>query len=226
MEALLSSGSPETDVLVGNLKYGLDPQGSYITQRRQATGFSNVNSASATGVKTITFNIGSASEWLDPASFLVSFNIQNTHGSNDLFPASPDVSCLFSRLQIRMGATLVEDIQEFGKLTIAMEEHSMGPQKKLDYAQLGFGTIDPPTSDVSHFGPDQHEAPTIAAGATKRVHMKFHLSGLLNQNRWIFVGCLGGARVAIAAYPLRPYSILDCFEPGHYVFHRLHPNRH
>ena len=117
MEALLSSGGPESDVLVGNLKYGLDPQGSYITQRRQATGFSNVNSASATGVKTITFNIGSASEWLDPASFLVSFNIQNMDGTNALFPASCDSSVLFSRLQIRCGATLVEDIQEFGKLT-------------------------------------------------------------------------------------------------------------
>ena len=30
MEALLSSGGPESDVLVGPLKYGLDPQGSYV----------------------------------------------------------------------------------------------------------------------------------------------------------------------------------------------------
>ena len=39
MEALLSSGGAETDVLVGNLSYGLDPQGSYVTHRRQSTTF-------------------------------------------------------------------------------------------------------------------------------------------------------------------------------------------
>ena len=74
MEALLSSGGPQSDVLVGPLKFGLDPQGSYVTQRRQATTFSNVNSASPAGVKTITINQGSSSEWLDPSTVLLSFD--------------------------------------------------------------------------------------------------------------------------------------------------------
>ena len=73
MEALLSSGGPQTDVLVGPLKFGLDSQGSYVTQRRQSTTFSNVNSASPAGVKTITINCGSSSEWLDPSTVLPSF---------------------------------------------------------------------------------------------------------------------------------------------------------
>ena len=67
MEALLSSGGPQSDILIGPLRFGLDPQGSYVTQRRQATTFSNVNSASPAGVKTITINCGSSSEWLDPS---------------------------------------------------------------------------------------------------------------------------------------------------------------
>ena len=78
MEALLSSGGPETDVLVGPLKYGLDPQGSYIQQRRSSTTFSNVNSASPLGVRTITINVGSF--WLDPSTVLVSMLITNTDG--------------------------------------------------------------------------------------------------------------------------------------------------
>ena len=87
MEALLSSGGPQSDVLVGPLKFGLDPQGSYVTQRRQATTFSNVNSASPAGVKTITINCGSSSEWLDCNTVLLSFLITNTDGTNALWPA-------------------------------------------------------------------------------------------------------------------------------------------
>ena len=143
MEAVLSSPGPETDVLISNLKYGLDPQGSYCQSRRSSTTFSNVNSTSPVGVKAVTINVGSANEWLDPQSVLLSFNIKNNSTTHELFPASNCVASLFERLQLRLGSTLIEDIQEFGKLTIAMEEHSMGPQKKLDYAQLGYGTIDP-----------------------------------------------------------------------------------
>ena len=112
MEALLSSGNANDtgEFLVGPLRFGLDPQGSYVTQRRQATTFSNVNSASPAGVKTITINCGSSSEWLDASTVLLSFLITNTDGTNALFPATVGAYCLFDRLQIRLGSTLVEDI--------------------------------------------------------------------------------------------------------------------
>ena len=132
MEALLSSGGPQTDVLVGPLKYGLDPQGSYVTQRRQSTTFSNVNSASPAGVKTIVINVGSSSEHLDPSTVLLSFLITNTDATNALFPATVGAHCLFSRLSVRLGSTLVEQIDEYGKLTEIMQKLSMDPQKKID----------------------------------------------------------------------------------------------
>ena len=110
MEALLSSGGPQTDVLVGPLKYGLDPQVSYVTQRRQSTTFSNVNSASLAGVKTNTINVGSSSEWLDPSTVLLSFLITYGDGNNALWPATPSAACLFDRLQVRLSSTLIEDI--------------------------------------------------------------------------------------------------------------------
>ena len=192
MEALLSSGGPQLDTLVGPLRFGLDAQGSYVTQRRNSTTFSNVNSASPAGVKTITINCGSASEWLDPATALLSFLVTNTDGTNALFPATPSASVLFDRLQVRLGSTLVEDIQDFGKLTHIMEILSMSPQKKMDMAQLGFGT-QAASANGSYFLADQHDAQTIAANGSKRVYMKFDLSGLLNSGEWCQLFTLGKA---------------------------------
>jgi len=196
MEALLSSGGPQTDVLVGPLKYGLDPQGSYVTQRRNSTSWSNVNSASPAGVKTITINCGSSSEHLDPSTVLLSFLITNTDGTNALWPATVGAHCLFDRLQVRLGSTLVEDIQEFGKLTEIMQKMSMSPQKKMDEGQLGFGTA-AASVNGSYFLADQHDAQTIAASASKRVYMKFDISGLFSQHRWLPLYALGGQGLQI-----------------------------
>lgn len=196
MEALLSSGGPQSDVLVGPLKFGLDPQGSYVTQRHQATTFSNVNSASPAGVKTVTINVGSSSEWLDPSTVLLSFLITNTNGTNALFPATIGAHCLFDRLQVRLGSTLVEDIQEFGKLTEIIQKMSMSPQKKMDEGQLRFGTS-AASANGSYFLADQHEALTIAANGSKRVYMKFDLSGLFNSGKWCPLFALGGQGLQI-----------------------------
>jgi hypothetical protein len=86
---------------------------------------------------------------------------------------------------------LVEDIQDFGKLTEIMQKLSMSPQKKMDEGQLGFGTA-AATVNGSYFLADQHDAQTIAASGSKRVYMKFDLSGLLSQPKWLFLGALGG----------------------------------
>ncbi len=120
MEALLSSGNADGtgEYLVGPLRFGLDPQGSYVQNRRSSTTFSNVNSASPDGVKAITINVGSGSEWLDTSTVLLSMSIKNTDlNSLPLWPAAPEASILFDRLQVRLGSTLVEDIQEYSKLT-------------------------------------------------------------------------------------------------------------
>ena len=148
-------------MLVGPLKYGLDPQGSYVTQRRQSTTFSNVNSASPAGVKTITINVGSSSEWLDPSTVLLSFLITNGDGTNALWPATVGAHCLFDRLQVRLGSTLIEDIQEFGKLTEIMQKLSMSPQKKMEEGQLGFGTT--AASATSRISTTRKRSPRVAA---------------------------------------------------------------
>jgi len=191
MEAILSSPGPESETLVGPLRFGLDPQGSYCQGSREATTFSNVNSASPAGVKAITINVGSSSEWLDPSTVLLSFLLTNTDSVKELFPSTVGAHCLFDRLSIRLGSTLVEQISEFGKCTEILTKLSMSPQKRLDQGQMGFGTA--ATAGNGGYSIDgNHEARKIAASGTKRVYMKFDLSGLFSQHRWVPLFSLGG----------------------------------
>ena len=183
MEALLSS-NPESDTLVGNLKYNLDPTGSYVQQRRQSTTFSNVSSASPQGVKTITISLGSASEWLVGKSCTLAMQINNTDTTNALLPATVGVHNLFSRVQIRLGSTLVEDVQEYGKVCELFSKIAHSPAKRIEEGHIGFGTANV-TTNPDKFLDSQHTPKTIAAGASKKIYMKFDLSGLLTQHRWI-----------------------------------------
>ena len=61
----------------------------------------------------------------------------------------------------------------------------------MDQGQLGFGTT-AASANGSYFLADQHDARTIAASGSKRVYMKFDLSGLFSQHRWIPLYALGG----------------------------------
>ena len=188
MEALLSSPGPEqSETLINSLKYGLDPQGNYIQVRRASTTFSNVNSASPQSVKQITINCGSSSEWLDPQSVLLSFLITNGDNANELWPATTGCHCLFDRLTLKMGSTVVEDIQDFNKITQMLTRLSVPADKHKDQAQLGFG------SDATN----EHDARKIAASGSKRVYMKFDVSGLLSQHRMLPLFSLGGQGFSI-----------------------------
>ena len=77
-----------------------------------------------------------------------------------------------------------------------MTKLSIGPQKRLDMAQLGFGTAAAATSG-SYFVDEAHDAATIAASGSKRVYMRFDLSGLFAQHRWIPLFALGGQGLQI-----------------------------
>jgi len=72
----------------------------------------------------------------------------------------------------------------------------MSPQKRLDQGQVGFGTA--ATAGNGGYSIDgNHEARKIAASGTKRVYMKFDLSGLFSQHRWVPLFCLGGQGLQI-----------------------------
>ena len=193
MEALLAGAQQDgaNEFLIGNLRYGLDPQGSYISARRASTSFATTNICSPKTVKQLQVNLASASEWLDPSSVLLSFLIRETGGVHSLFPASPNPAILFNRFQLRLGSTLIEDVQDWGKLNHIMSMYSMSPGKLRDYHQTGFGTEETATNPNA-FLSSQHKAKKIPASGTKRVYMKFDLSALFSQHRWLPLFALGG----------------------------------
>ena len=112
MEAILASTSVDTDVLPPNLKYGLDATGSFVLGSRASTSFALGSSYSPAGVKMIQIPLGSTTEWLVPESIVFSAEFENLDATNAAWPATPDANCLFERIDIRLGGTLVESVTE------------------------------------------------------------------------------------------------------------------
>jgi hypothetical protein len=54
MEAVLSSEAVNTDVLPNNLQFSLDPTGSFVTGKRDATVYALGNSYAPNGVKIMS----------------------------------------------------------------------------------------------------------------------------------------------------------------------------
>ena len=205
MEAVLSSENINTDVLPGNLSYGLDPTGSWCTHKREATVFALGNLYSPAGVQMISIPFGSSSEWLVPESIYFSALYTNKE-SKPCIPADPDPNVLFERMDIRMGGQLVESLTELARCNTLFTRLTMSAAKKLQVAQMGFGTAVPATSAVPYYdAAANHKAEPVAAGATVRIFWKLHLSALLSQHRWVPLFCLSGNGLSINLF-LAPFA--------------------
>ena len=205
MEAVLSSESVNTDVLPGNLSYGLDPTGSWCTHKRDATVFALGNLYSPAGVSMISIPFGSSSEWLVPDSVYFSANFTEKEGK-PCIPADPDPNLLFERMDIRMGGQLVESITEYARCNTLFTRLTMSAAKKLQVAQMGFGTKVPAANATPYFDSAQnHEAETVAGNDTVRIFWKLHLSALLSQHRWCPLFCLSGQGLVVNLF-LAPFA--------------------
>ena len=120
MEAVLSSESVNTDILPSSLSYGLDPSGSFVTAKRDATCYALGNSYAPNGVKMITVPFGSSHEWLVPDSVIFSANLINKE-SKPLQAVTPDANCLFERLDIRISGVLIESIKEYARINTLLD---------------------------------------------------------------------------------------------------------
>ena len=174
MEAILSSQSVDTDVLPPSLSFNLDPTGSFVLGKREATVFALGSSYSPNGVKMIQVPFGSTTEWLIPESILFSAEFENLD-AHPAFPATPDANCLFERIDIRMGGNLIESITESNRCNELFTRLTMSPTKKLNMAQIGFGS-QIPTVEPDWSAAQNHEAALIPAhgtvGSSKRIHWK------------------------------------------------------
>ena len=140
----------------------------------------------------ISVPFGSTSEWLVPESIVFSANFNPVGGT--CFPATPDANCLFERIDIRLGGQLVESVTESARCNELFTRLTMSPQKKVNLAQMGFGT-QIPTTEPDWSSAQQHEAGVVAA--TKRIHWKCNVSGLLSQHLWIPLYALSGMGVVV-----------------------------
>ena len=171
MEAILSSTQIDTDVLPPSLKFGLDPSGSWCLGKRNATVYSLGSSYSPNGVKKLDFSIGSTTEWLVPetCTFSAMFENEGTEVEG-CWPATPDANCLFERIDVRMGGQLIESITESARCNQLFTLLTMSPQKRLNNAQIGFGT-QVPTDVVDWASSANHDAGIIAKNAKKRIYV-------------------------------------------------------
>ena len=171
MEAILSSQAVDLDVLSPNIAHGLSPTGSWCLAKREATTFALASAYSPGGVKKIDISFGSTTEWLVPDSVVFSAEFQNLDTINDALPATPDANCLFESIEIRLSGQLIERITESARCNELFTRLTMSPQKKLNLAQMGFGT-QVPTVEPSWASSQKHEAGSVAAATSKRIHWK------------------------------------------------------
>lgn len=234
MEALLAANE---DILIPPLSLTLNKGASYILARRQATIFSAVSRASPQGVQTLKFNIASTTEWADPASVIISFDVVNESG-NPLYPATVGAHCLFERYQCRISSQSIEDQEHYGR-TVECLSRLIPAEKRLNEGALGFGTDmsqsvagtaaaanpsdTPEAAGVARlvngavvsgnpFLGGSHVAKPILGFSRKRVYMKLPLSGVFTAHQK-YLPCwsmgAGGVEVLLSLAPAA-----DSFIPG------------
>ena len=130
------------DHLLEGLSFKLKAGCSYVQSRRSVTFFpQGGNAYSSRGVRVIKISLtGSQGEWLDPSTLVVSYKVVNDDrgGSKQLrFLSGP--WCLFRRMRVMAGGTILEDCSEFARMSELF--HMLGSVAKRENAStLGFNT--------------------------------------------------------------------------------------
>ena len=132
------------DALVGGLSYKLKPGASYVQDRRKCTFYaSGGNQYSSTGVKVCKFNIVS-DQWLDPSTVRVMFTIHNQSPVYPPIKVKPlhwNPAVLFKRCRVICGGVVIEDIDDFNRLSLMLTAMKPVDEQK-DIAMQGFGLFD------------------------------------------------------------------------------------
>ena len=104
------------DYLIEGLSYKLSPGASYVTNRRSVSFFPSGSDtySPSSGVKVIRIKVN-GTDWLDPGSCKVQFDITNNHASNSIYFLSGG-HAFFSRCRILCGSQVVEDIQSYNRV--------------------------------------------------------------------------------------------------------------
>ena len=208
MEALLAANE---DILIPPLSLTVGAGASYIQNRRSATIFSSQVSCSPAGVQVAKWNLASSTEFCDPGSVIISFDVNNLDAAKALYPATPGAHCLFERYQCRIASTGVEDLEHYGR-TVEGFSRLMPTEKKLNDSALGFGTEqqqfaaadavaagDRRAIEKSLWKASDHVPKAIPAGTSKKVFMRLPLSGIFSsQQKYLPLWALGSGGIEIS----------------------------
>ena len=166
MEATLSTA--DNTPLIGPLSLNLnDARAPYIISNNQTTSFCPQYIVTHNGTNVLELNFASSDTWMDPASLIIAFDIENTDQVNPLEFLSTDMQVIFSRLQVRgSGVTLEDQTQNFNRLTTLLNK-LQSTDKILETSSMALGTPQDMRADPGQdyaVGPDLFSVEQIVPG--------------------------------------------------------------
>ena len=130
------------DQLVSSLQFKLGHGASYATDRRSVSYFSmGSNSYAPNGVNVIKIGIN-GTDWLDPQSVKLFFDVQNTQPSTTSSSMSVKTShawAFFRRMRVTCGGVILEDIDNYARLHTMMHMLKTSHDRDENDNTEGFG---------------------------------------------------------------------------------------
>ena len=156
MATLENHAAALQDQLIPGLDFRHGNSANYVTARNNISIYpQGSNSYSSSGTRTIRISINSDSNWIDPASMLLYFKVNNKDGT----PQTPttvtrmeplgQAHMWIQRLRVLCQGVLVEQIDDYNRLyELLLRQTSEDYQRQ--YAAMGFGLKIANPSDYTH----------------------------------------------------------------------------
>ena len=187
MERILASN--DKTPLISELALGLKESSPHIVSSNSATVYCHTPEVSINCINVLGINVSSATQWADPLSHALTFQVKNL-GATALHFVSSNPAILFRRMECRMGGCLIDDITDFNRLANLFTIYQ-STGKRLQTANLGFGTVEDMFKAEGNngvtpqlFRSEVHECKPIPPGGTKRLVMRLDLCSFFNQHHW------------------------------------------
>jgi hypothetical protein len=207
------AGMQQADSLPEGLNYELSAVAPYVESKSQVELAATSGTIfTPTGNRVITFQIPPSTQWLVPESLVMSFTVTNfaANGGDTWTPAHYHPMCMFSRITVRCGAALVEDITDAGRLSsmlCLLHSH----ERRLADAAQGFGLVNDNNAlytGVQALG---------GAGGYRRVFCQPHVLGLLKVKQLLPLYAMMPFQIQLhlasaedaSGGPVRPYQISE-----------------
>ena len=160
------------DYLIDGLSYKMQNGASYVTNRRSISFYSSGSDtySPSSGVKVIKLKMN-GTDWLDPSTVKVQFDITNNHASETLTFLSGG-HAFFRRMRVLCQGQVVEDIDSYNRVCEMFNLFQSTANRK---------------NDAIEGAPTWHSVSTPETlAATKKRTMSMKLcSGLLNQTKML-----------------------------------------